>query len=260
MAFLGNYICISIEALCFFGVIIFNAVLYEMMYLRKGGIQPFIRGFFCEDHYHEAVSARKLILSRNAHLWGCHLTNNVGNNFSKSKESRETEKDRDGRRVGPVLIPFYIIRMIHRMAIFGVGMALVMILCCVVAILAGRLRPHFLAVCKPNTALYNCSSGYIARDVCTGDPLLVKRARFSFPSGHTAISTYSMVFAAFCLQACVWLRKYKLFRIILQTALILLGFAVGLSRIRDYYHHWLDVVGGALIGAFAAWLVVSFAI
>lgn len=49
MAFAGNYMCISIEVICFFGVIIANAVLYEMMYLRHGGVQPFKRGFFCND-------------------------------------------------------------------------------------------------------------------------------------------------------------------------------------------------------------------
>jgi len=59
------------------------------------------------------------------------------------------------------------------------------------------------------------------------------------------------------LQASHCLRKYKMLRMILQTAAIVLGFAVGLARMRDYHHHWLDVVGGALIGAFAAWLVVS---
>lgn len=38
---------------------------------------------------------------------------------------------------------------------------------------------------------------------------------------------------------------------------MLLALAAGLSRIRDYYHHWSDVVAGFILGSFAAWFVVS---
>lgn len=68
--------------------------------------------------------------------------------------------------------------MVHRIGIFGSGLAVLLLICQVTAIFTGRLRPHFLAVCKPNTTLFNCSDGYITQDVCTGDPYLVKRARW----------------------------------------------------------------------------------
>uniref|UniRef100_S4RKE9 Phosphatidic acid phosphatase type 2/haloperoxidase domain-containing protein n=1 Tax=Petromyzon marinus TaxID=7757 RepID=S4RKE9_PETMA len=60
----------------------------------------------------------------------------------------------------------------------------------------GRLRPHFLDVCKPDRALYNCSEGYITRVVCTGDPAVIAEARKSFFSGHASFAMYSMVFLA----------------------------------------------------------------
>lgn len=41
----------------------------------------------------------------------------------------------------------------------------------------GRLRPHFLSVCKPDSTKYNCASGYITADVCTGDESLIREAR-----------------------------------------------------------------------------------
>ena len=41
----------------------------------------------------------------------------------------------------------------------------------------GRLRPHFLSVCKPDYSRFNCSDGYIVADVCTGDPHLISEAR-----------------------------------------------------------------------------------
>ena len=42
----------------------------------------------------------------------------------------------------------------------------------------GRLRPHFLDVCRPNWELINCSSGaYIEDFTCTGDPTKVNEGR-----------------------------------------------------------------------------------
>ena len=53
----------------------------------------------------------------------------------------------------------------------------------------GRLRPHFLSICKPPPALIsNCSHNYILGDVCTGDPDRLREGRLSFPSGHASFS------------------------------------------------------------------------
>ena len=47
-----------------------------------------------------------------------------------------------------------------------------------IKIYVGQLRPHFLAVCKPNMSLINCSDGYITNYVCTGtDEAAIERAR-----------------------------------------------------------------------------------
>lgn len=60
----------------------------------------------------------------------------------------------------------------------------------------GALRPHFLAVCKPNlTSL--CSDDaheYVDRIVCTGNTAQVKDARQSFLSGHSSMAFYSASF------------------------------------------------------------------
>lgn len=43
----------------------------------------------------------------------------------------------------------------------------------------GRLRPHFLDVCKPEWKLINCSLGaYIENFTCTGDPKIVNEGRY----------------------------------------------------------------------------------
>uniref|UniRef100_A0A4W3GR40 Lipid phosphate phosphohydrolase 3-like n=2 Tax=Callorhinchus milii TaxID=7868 RepID=A0A4W3GR40_CALMI len=42
----------------------------------------------------------------------------------------------------------------------------------------GRLRPNFLAVCKPDFTKFNCSRGYIQDPVCTGPSSAVTEARY----------------------------------------------------------------------------------
>lgn len=41
----------------------------------------------------------------------------------------------------------------------------------------GRLRPHFLSICKPDWKLINCSAGYIEDFHCTGNKVLVNEGR-----------------------------------------------------------------------------------
>lgn len=63
----------------------------------------------------------------------------------------------------------------------------------------GRLRPHFLDVCKPNI---NCEdvinkTKYIEDFICTGErPKKFGDSRLSFPSGHSSLSFYCMVYLA----------------------------------------------------------------
>ncbi|XP_031574647.1 phospholipid phosphatase 1-like [Actinia tenebrosa] len=259
---MSSCLCISIEIFCFFGVIIFDAVFNEYVNLTENGVRPFKRGFFCDDesimkpYGQESLSFTGILSAGIILSLAMIMALEVGNHYTKSKSNGGKTED-DGTKVGPVVVPIYIIRMLHRMAMFGFGMAILLPLTDIIKVLTGRLRPHFLAVCKPNATLFNCSTGYITADVCTGDPLKIKNARMSFPSGHTSCSAYCLVFIAICLQAVVCLRKYKLLRTLFQSILLLLGLAVGLSRIRDYYHHWTDVLGGFIFGAFAAWFVAT---
>uniref|UniRef100_A0A915L7V1 Phosphatidic acid phosphatase type 2/haloperoxidase domain-containing protein n=2 Tax=Romanomermis culicivorax TaxID=13658 RepID=A0A915L7V1_ROMCU len=62
----------------------------------------------------------------------------------------------------------------------------------------GRLRPHFLAVCKPDWSKIKCQNfTYVEADVihCAAlDAKAVRQARMSFPSGHASISFYAATF------------------------------------------------------------------
>ncbi|MEQ2190306.1 Phospholipid phosphatase 1 [Goodea atripinnis] len=55
----------------------------------------------------------------------------------------------------------------------------------------GRLRPHFLDVCKPNWKLINCSTGvYIENFTCTGDAKMVNEGRYVSIKPHQPSDLY----------------------------------------------------------------------
>uniref|UniRef100_A0A3P9LPS9 Phospholipid phosphatase 1 n=1 Tax=Oryzias latipes TaxID=8090 RepID=A0A3P9LPS9_ORYLA len=117
----------------------------------------------------------------------------------------------------------------------------------------GRLRPNFLAVCKPQWDRINCKTGgYIENFTCTGDPLMVQESRLSFYSGHSSFSMYCMIFLVFYTQARLNSRWARLFRPTLQFFLVVTAVYVGLSRVSDYKHHWSDVLMGLLLGGSVA--------
>ncbi|XP_078075294.1 phospholipid phosphatase 1 isoform X3 [Mustelus asterias] len=122
----------------------------------------------------------------------------------------------------------------------------------------GRLRPHFLDMCKPDWKKINCSLGYIVNFTCLGDEKMSTEARLSFFSGHSSFSMYCMMFIALYLQARMVGDWSRLLRPTIQFALIACSVYVGLSRVSDYKHHWSDVLTGLIEGAIAAILVVMF--
>lgn len=123
----------------------------------------------------------------------------------------------------------------------------------------GRLRPHFLTVCVPSGITCTVSTGYIEGDVCTGnDKAAIEEARLSFPSGHSSLSFYCMVWLMIYLQYRFTWKRYWLIRAVLQAIAFYLAYYTGLSRISDYMHHWSDVLSGALSGTVISLLDIFF--
>ncbi|XP_048874808.1 phospholipid phosphatase 1 isoform X2 [Brienomyrus brachyistius] len=123
----------------------------------------------------------------------------------------------------------------------------------------GRLRPHFLDVCRPVWSQIDCNSGnYIENFTCTGDMEKVNEGRLSFYSGHSSFSMYCMLFLALYVQARLQTEWARLLRPTIQFFLIAAAVYVGLSRVSDYKHHWSDVLVGLIQGALMAILVVAF--
>ncbi|KAL8388162.1 hypothetical protein RB599_003075 [Gaeumannomyces hyphopodioides] len=71
--------------------------------------------------------------------------------------------------------------------------------------LIGGLRPHFLEVCQPDTAILRPGDGfqnlYYTREICTGDEKQINDALEAFPSGHTTAAFAGFVFLYLYLNA-----------------------------------------------------------
>jgi len=137
----------------------------------------------------------------------------------------------------------------------------------------GRLRPHFLTVCRPNVTLTSTevcgvtgAPTYVVDYDCLGEEGLEEAererrlhdARLSFVSGHASLSTYSMTYTVLYLQRGMGSRDFRLVKPLIQVGCVLFAFFTCLTRVSDYKHHPEDVVGGALLGGGLAFLSHSF--
>lgn len=126
----------------------------------------------------------------------------------------------------------------------------------------GRLRPHFYSACQPR--LHDGSSCadahnadiYVQHFYCSNrnlSSLQIRELHVSFPSAHSSLSFYSMCLLAFYVHN-AWQGRgsVRVMRHILQFLLLMAAWYVSLSRVADYWHHWSDVLAGAVLGVIYA--------
>jgi diacylglycerol diphosphate phosphatase/phosphatidate phosphatase len=128
--------------------------------------------------------------------------------------------------------------------------------------LIGGLRPHFLAVCKPNIpeiTAQETGNGLrqimYDRRICTGDQDEIDDSLESFPSGHTTAAFAGFVFLYLYLNA--KLKVYSnyhpaMWKLIAIYAPILGATLIGGALTIDEYHNWYDVIAGSIIGTLFA--------
>jgi len=124
----------------------------------------------------------------------------------------------------------------------------------------GRLRPNFIDNCRPyfriDGSIYDCHNTtkpnhYVGSYDCINHDY--RESLLSFPSGHTSIITYAMVFAVGYLQMRMPRVQISfLLKPLLQIGLLLIAWYISLSRVSDHKHHWSDVLAGSLIGSSVA--------
>ncbi|ROL53693.1 Phospholipid phosphatase 1 [Anabarilius grahami] len=187
---------------------------------------PFKRGFFCSDDTikypfkEDTISYQLLmgIMIPFALLLASIIFGECLSIYLRSRASFSCE---------------YIVCVYKAVGSFVFGAALSQSLTDIAKYTIGRLRPHFLTVCKPHWSLIDCKSGYIENFTCTGDAALTTEGR---------------------LRA----RWARLVRPTVQFSFIAASLYVGLSRVSDYKHHWSDVLTGLLQGAVVALFTVFF--
>lgn len=152
-----------------------------------------------------------------------------------------------GRKLGSSMLKWY------REFLIGINIALV--LCQLSKVLTGELRPHFFHTCAPDAANVCVTGDFIIDYVCTSKfpSRLVKDTFRSFPSGHTAVSTYAAAFTASYVHYRYNLRTWGTWiKPMAMTFTLLWAPFTAFSRLTDNRHHWWDVMAGLGIGLFAS--------
>ncbi|KAI6183031.1 hypothetical protein M3Y97_00444600 [Aphelenchoides bicaudatus] len=126
----------------------------------------------------------------------------------------------------------------------------------------GRLRPHFIDICKPDIGYTSCNTTeYITNYTCTSGyfPLVIQEARLSFFSGHSAISVASAVFFCIYLQdRLAGQTQNRVIVPILQTLNISFAMYIAYTRISDNWHHYTDVAVGCFVGLLVSALLCKY--
>ncbi|RMZ98726.1 lipid phosphate phosphohydrolase 1 isoform X2 [Brachionus plicatilis] len=159
-------------------------------------------------------------------------------------------------------IRVFFICFFHAMSLFLLGIAITLLLTEIGKRWIGRLRPHFIDVCKPDLSKLNCTTNtisgliynriYTGNGFCTGEEKDVNEARLSFPSGHSSFSCYTMAFLMLYIEARLRLLRFRHVKALIQLLAFIAAFITCISRISDYHHRGSDVIGGAVLGVFVA--------
>lgn len=118
-------------------------------------------------------------------------------------------------------------------------------------LMVGRPRPYFVAACQ----------SFLDKDSlqCSGDPLVVREARKSFPSGHSSLSFSAATFLTLSLlkpfSATAPAVKHKLFRSFSLMVPLFIATLIATSRLIDYHHHYSDVHVGSMLGVVTAYVI-----
>lgn len=131
-------------------------------------------------------------------------------------------------------------------------------------IATSEARPSFWSLCSPNITDEQCQQQYVSiswKD-CT-NPLNLPHARLvdtmkSFPSGHASVSVYYSLIMIVYIKQRIWSKVYPLVVVCVQMMWVVWAYICCHSRVWDNRHHWWDVVGGGLLGAFGAFLTLKY--
>lgn len=226
---------------------------------------PTDQGFFCSDTsirfpYKESTISTTLLLSiflplPNITIFICEF-------FKILLRKKGGEGTGLRRPPGRLVLLVLLIASFGTVSLFWLGVGFCQITVHLAKFLCGRLRPHFIEVCQPNV---DCSLeinryAYISNYTCNRTEMnLIKAARASFPSAHSAVAFYSALYTIAYLnriRITVWSSRFPGYA--LQFILFLTAWYTSLTRVHDNMHHWTDVLAGGIIGTIFALIVINY--
>uniref|UniRef100_A0A6G1SHL5 Putative phosphatidate phosphatase n=1 Tax=Aceria tosichella TaxID=561515 RepID=A0A6G1SHL5_9ACAR len=231
---------------------------------------PFRRGFQCDDETIRYPYKDSTVSSGVCYLFGSGV--NVALILILEYVNlafNDTTNDPANHETGGFQMKVYLRNIYCRLILWLFGAITSELMTDITKVTAGRLRPHFISVCRP---IVRTASGEIALDeycfkakyeyiteyYCSGDASKQRDARLSFLSGHSSYSAYSAIFAVTYIQSTLDITKLGLIKPALQVLLISTAVYTGLTRVSDYKHHWQDVLAGLTLGTTIAAFVNAF--
>ena len=189
------------RSLAFNIIDVFCAVLFLLGVILFSEIgKPYQRGFFCNDESIQKPYKDSTVPTATAVAVGYALVLVVVV-LTEIHLYRQTKANRIANQPEPTAsgccskVPPVIITIIWVICTNLYGAAINQFITDMGKYSIGRLRPHFLDVCKPNWSKFNCTDErgnyvFITDDVCTAPAgtYKTKQSRLSFPSGHSSFS------------------------------------------------------------------------
>jgi phosphatidate phosphatase len=207
-------------------------------------VEPFKRGFFCDDEslmhpYSESTVGASLFYVGFGLPLLIVVTVEVVRTNLKADEKNEL-------KLFGHQIPQTVQNVYKYGGLFVFGHLVTVLLTDMGKHIVGRLRPHFISVCQPimvdgsTCADEKNFHRYIVDFTCgnaaSGADKL-KDMRLSFPSGHSSIAMFSMMFASIYIHVRMNWKGSKLMKHFLQFIVVAMAWFCALSRISDYKHH-----------------------
>ncbi|XP_039615662.1 phospholipid phosphatase-related protein type 1 isoform X6 [Polypterus senegalus] len=146
-------------------------------------------------------------------------------------------------------------RIIRFIGVFAFGLFATDIFVNAGQVVTGNLAPYFLSVCKPNYTGTECrfNHQFISNGrICTGDHVVVDKARRSFPSKDASLSVYSAVYVTMYITSTIKTKSSRLAKPVLCLGTLCAAFLTGLNRVSEYRNHCSDVVAGFILGSAVA--------
>ncbi|XP_045180027.2 phospholipid phosphatase 1-like [Mercenaria mercenaria] len=224
------------------------------------GVEPFRRGFFCDDetirypYKDDTVSDTMVaVIFVVVPIIIMIITETVHIVSIKSRQEKGSK----------VLVQKFSAKFYRTVGAFLFATLCTMFLTETMKLFGGRLRPHFVSLCKPDFSKLNCSQGYIMihTGTCTADVTRRKLldARKSFPSGHASLSAFGAIYLLVYLQLrFIWTQKIRILLPLIQVGIICASAFVCISRVNDNKHHFGDVIAGAILGTVLALLALKY--